>query len=125
MVGLQGTGPVRRPRRGGPADAGAVRDLDQARILRALARRERYRYVQPRVEPDGVGWKVVSPNCSRNIDASGGDIEIARLVRAGDGTWTLHARDHAAQCWTAGAGGLCLADALARLCTDPAREYWP
>jgi hypothetical protein len=125
MVGLQGPGPVRKARRGGPADAGAVRDLDQARILRALAQRERYRYVQPRVEPEGEGWKVVSPNCSRNIDASGGDIDIAWLRRADDGRWTLHARDHARQCWAARASGLCLADALARLCTDPQREYWP
>ena len=125
MVGLQGGSPVRRPRRGVPAEAGAVRDLDQARILRALERRERYRYVQPRVERQGEGWRVVSPNCSRNIDASGGDIGIAWLLRADDGTWTLHARDHAGQCWVARAEGLCLPDALARLCADPDREYWP
>jgi hypothetical protein len=34
----------------------------------------------PRVLREGLGWKVVSPNCSRNIDREGGEIDIAWLV---------------------------------------------
>ena len=33
-----------------PRPAGNVVDLDRARIVQALGRRERYKYVQPRVE---------------------------------------------------------------------------
>lgn len=102
---------------------GAVVALDQAAIQRALARRQRYRYVQPRVEPEGAGWKIVSPNCSRTIDAAGGAIDIAWLVRAARG-WRLHARDHARGAWIPIAQPLPLRKALALLCEDPNREFW-
>lgn len=98
--------------------------LDRARIARALAQRERYRYVRPRVEREGPGWKVVSPNCSRSVDPAGGEIGIAWLVPASHGKWLLHARDHAQACWVLKAAGLRLDEALRRLCSDPDREFW-
>lgn len=102
----------------------AVLPIDRARIARALARRSRYKYVRPRVEREGPGWKVVSPNCSRNVDPAGGEIGIAWLVPASGGHWLLHARDHAQGCWVLKAAGLRLDEALQRLCSDPAREFW-
>jgi hypothetical protein len=107
------------------ASAPGVSALDRARIARALARRARYRYVRPRVEREGLGWRVVSPNCSRNIDPSGGEIGIAWLLPASDGRWLLHARDHRAGCWVLKAAGLRIDEALQRLCSDPRREFWP
>ena len=104
--------------------AGQVVTLDRLRIERGIGRRGRYRYVVPRVEREGLGWKVVSPNCSRNVDPLGGEIDIAWLVPTSDGRWLLHARDHAQGCWQLRGAGLTLADALARLCEDPAREFW-
>jgi hypothetical protein len=118
---------VQRPGRGhrGPsAPGGAVLDLDRARIERALAVRGRYKYVQPRVVPEGGGWKIVSPNCSRNVDTAGGEIDIAWLEPDAAGRWQLHARDHARTCWVPKAGGLTLAAALDRLCADPMRDFW-
>lgn len=101
-----------------------VLPLDRARIARALAQRARYKYVTPRVEREGPGWKVVSPNCSRNVDPDGGEIGIAWLVPASAGQWLLHARDHAQGCWVLKAAGLRLDEALSRLCADPLREFW-
>lgn len=98
--------------------------LDRARIARALARRQRYKYVRPHVEREGAGWKVVSPNCSRSVDPAGGEIGIAWLVPTRHGQWQLHARDHARGCWVLKAAGLRLDEALQRLCTDPEREFW-
>lgn len=98
--------------------------LDRARIARALARRQRYKYVKPHVEREGLGWKVVSPNCSRSVDASGGEIAIAWLVPGSNGQWLLHARDHVQGCWVLKASGLRLDEALGRLCADPKREFW-
>jgi len=116
----------RRGRRGPPTrpETGNVFALDRARIERGIAQRERYKYVVPRVEPEGLGWKIVSPNCSRNVDPQGGEIDIAWLVPASDGRWLLHARDHAKGCWLLRGTGLTLADALGQVCADPAREYW-
>jgi hypothetical protein len=110
------------------ADNGVVA-LVLLRITRALARRTRYKYVQPRVVAldDGAraGWQVLSPNCSRTIDASGGEIAIAWLLQQDDGRWRLHARDHAAGAWRQTAADLSLDAALARVCSDPLGEYWP
>lgn len=117
--------PRSRRRRPPTPRTGAVLDMVQARIARALGGRSRYRYVRPRVLPEAGGWKIVSPNCSRNIDPAGGEIEIAWLLPASGGLWLLHARDHAQGCWRLQAAGLSLADALQRLCEDPLRVYWP
>lgn len=116
--------PPRRRKPAGPqAPQGNVFDFERARILQSLERRERYKYVQPRVECEGTGWKIVSPNCSRNIDRDGGDIDIAWLVRKG-GQWQIHARDHVRGAWVLKAAGLTLTAALDLLCADTAREFW-
>ncbi|MDY0329799.1 MAG: hypothetical protein RBR52_04810 [Thiomonas sp.] len=101
-----------------------VRDLLAERIRRALARRTRYRYVRPRVEPEGQGWKIVSPNCSRNIDQRGGDIDIAWLAPDGENGWLLFARDHARDCWDLRRRSRRLDELFAALLLDPQREYW-
>lgn len=108
--------------------AGRVVALDRARIAQALARRERYKYVRPRVLPataEGRGWKIVSPNCSRNIDPDGGEIDIAWLMPTDGDGWRLHARDHARGCWVLHGEGLSLRAAMSLVCADPAREFWP
>ena len=97
--------------------------LDRARIARALARRQRYKYVRPRVEREGLGWKVVSPNCSRSVDATGGEIAIAWLVPGSNGQWLLHARDHDQACWVLKASGLRLDEPLGRPRAAPKREF--
>lgn len=112
-------------RRAVAAAPGRVADLAAARILRALQRRGRYRYVQPRLEPLDGGWKVVSPNCSRSIDPEGGEIDIAWLRPLPDGRWLLHARDHRQACWQPEADALPLDAALARLCDDALGRFWP
>jgi hypothetical protein len=114
----------RRRRPQALASGAQVQSLDAHRIERALPQRSRYRYVHPRVVAEGAGWKVVSPNCSRNVDPAGGDIDIAWLVPDPEGGWLLHARDHARQCWVHRRSEASLALLLAHLCADPQREYW-
>ena len=103
--------------------AGAVLEIDARRIADAIAQRARYKYVHPRVEREGRGWKIVSPNCSRNIDPEGGEIDIAWLVPANEGRWLLYARDHAQACWQL-RGHDSLPALLVQLSADPQREYW-
>lgn len=106
-----------------PAQA-AVSHLDAHRIARALASRSRYRYVRPRVLPEGRGWKIVSPNCSRSIQSDGGEIDIAWIVPDRAGGWLLFAWDDAAGDWRLSHQGDSLPALLALLCTDPNREFW-
>lgn len=106
-------------RRGG----GDISSLDQRRIERALEARTRYKYVHPRVVREGLGWKIVSPNCSRNIDADGGEIDIAWLVPYSGG-WLLYSRDHVQDCWRLRGQDQVLFALLAHLCADPDREFW-
>jgi len=101
-----------------------VLSLDARRIERALDGRTRYKYVQPRVERQGLGWRIVSPNCSRNVDAQGGDIDIAWLVPRSGGGWLLYSRDHVQDCWQLRRQEESLAALLAFLCADPDREFW-
>lgn len=105
--------------------AAALLDLDLARIRRAVDARVRYRYVKPRIVRGGEGWMVLSPNCSRNIDAAGGEIPIAWLHPAERGLWLLHARDHAAGSWIRYGDPMPLALALERLRLDRDRLFWP
>jgi hypothetical protein len=102
-----------------------VVDLARVRIERALRRRARYKYVHPRVEREGAGWKIVSPNCSRNIDPQGGEIAIAWFLPANEGLWLLHARDHAQGCWRLSAAALPIDAAIALVCADAERIFWP
>jgi hypothetical protein len=114
-----------KPRvRRSPRVPGAVPSLDAHRIERALQSRRRYRYVQPRVEREGLGWKVLSPNCSRTIDPLGGEVAIAWLVPHSAGGWLLFARDHRLDCWQLRHEGPTLATVLDVLCSDPRREFW-
>jgi hypothetical protein len=121
--------------------AGAVQPFFVWQLTKALGLRQRYKYVQPRILREGGGWKIVSPNCSRNIDREGGEIDIALLlpvvpeaavsapVNGTESTgadvprWQLHFRDHARQAWV-----LCLEGTqqavLDRLVEDEHREFW-
>jgi hypothetical protein len=103
---------------------GEVLSLDRARIERALRTRQRYRYVHPRLEATPSGWKVFSRNCSRSVDAQGGEIDIAWLRHGAEG-WSLYARDHAARRWVQRLAGATLPRLLQLLCEDPNREFWP
>jgi hypothetical protein len=107
------------------AAAAAVLDLDLMRIRRAVASRVRYRYVKPRIVREGEGWMVLSPNCSRNVDAAGGEIPIAWLHPAEHRLWLLHARDHAAGRWIRYGDPMPLPLALERLRLDRDRLFWP
>jgi hypothetical protein len=103
---------------------GNVLSFDERRIERGLQERTRYKYVRPRVVREGLGWKVVSENCSRNIDPQGGEIDIAWLLPRSDGEWLLYSRDHAQDCWQLRLTGGTLTAVLERLCADPDREFW-
>ena len=105
------------------APTGFVVTLDALRIQRALARRQRYKYVHPRVVSEGEGWKVVSPNCSRNVDPAGGEIDIAWLRPDDAAGWQLHARSAEPGAWRLSRQGP-LHELLDLLCADPAREFW-
>lgn len=100
-------------------------EFDTARIARALAQRNRYRYVEPRVLPAGHGYLVRSECCSRNIDASGGEIDVALIEwDAKLMLWHLFRRDHGASAWLEDSRHHRLSEAIARLNTDPRRQFW-
>jgi len=104
---------------------GVVADLLQHRLERALRERVRYRYVQPRVLAEDGGYRIESPCCSRNVDPTGGVIDIALLRPAGAGLWTLFARDHDAARWTPYHQVAPLDSLLDILCVDAERIFWP
>jgi hypothetical protein len=107
-----------------PSVLQAMFHADALSIVDALRQRVRYRYVQPVVVPAEPGWKVVSPCCSRNVDADGGVIDIAWLEPVGE-AWRLHARDHRQGRWRLQAEGPALAPLLELLCQDHRRVFWP
>jgi hypothetical protein len=115
--------PARQPQHAPPAVV-AESELLRRRVLRALERRERYRYVRPEVQASGEGWVVTSPCCSRNIDPDGGVIDIALLQRSAGG-WILSRRDHAGARWVRHSKGARLDTLLDVLCEDPQRVFWP
>jgi hypothetical protein len=111
-----------RPNRG--ASFAHPNELDWHRIARSLAQRVRYRYVSPQVEREPQGYRIVSPCCSRNVDASGGNIDIARLdYDDAQGLWRLYSKDHAGRCWELRAQGR-LHELLVLLNEDPQRVFW-
>ncbi|ASM77432.1 hypothetical protein VITFI_CDS1654 [Vitreoscilla filiformis] len=120
---------LRQPQDTGSA-IGQVFVLDRVRIEVALEGRSRYKYVHPKVLREGLGWKIVSPNCSRNVDKAGGWIDIAWLVPTQPpdsglpSAWLLHARDHVAGTWVPKLRAATLAEALERLVRDEQREFW-
>ncbi len=111
----------------GPARVSGAQivDLVQRRLEQALRGRARYRYVKPRVLHESVGFRIQSPCCSRNVDPSGGLIDIALLVAQEQGRWSLCARDHATATWVKRMEDQSLETLLDALCTDSAREFWP
>lgn len=111
-----------------PADAGVAcqpNELDLRRIARSLKARARYQYVSPRVEAIPRGYRIVSACCSRNIESSGGIIDIAMLEfdHAG-GVWTLYRKDHDQDKWHAHVRAERLDHLMAYLNEDPERMFW-
>lgn len=136
--------PAHTPQRPPAASSGAqVCDLIAHRVLRALAERVRYRYVQPRVWRDGAAFRIESPCCSRNVEPSGGVIDIALLLPPGvtetvgntadhmpDQTpdlsqWRLYARNHAQGTWQFHEQAAQMDELLDMLCLDAQRVFWP
>ncbi len=119
-----------------PSASGKVRDLMQHRLERALRQRVRYRYVRPRVLREGESFRIQSPCCSRNVDPSGGMIDIALLVphlapvstnpssKVLQG-WRLCARDHVHGIWVPQLENETLDALLDVLCLDQKRLFWP
>ena len=99
-------------------------DVDRKRIERALADRARYRYVSPAVRATEGGYWIQSPCCSRNIDKSGGVIDIARLEYVGAPcAWRLYRKDHAQQEWCLYGEFRNLSALLQQLNQDPERIF--
>jgi hypothetical protein len=100
-------------------------DLDRRRIERALAARQRYRWVKPRVVPMTDGYRIESPCCSRRIDTEGGIIDIALLLfDEASGQWILYRKDHATETWQPDSIHRRLADLLEALMVDPRQTFW-
>ena len=100
-------------------------ELDARRIMKRLAQRQRYRYVTPRVVFVENGYQIVSPCCSRNVDAHGGEIDIARLeFDAGQETWLLFRKNHLTRQWELSVRSESLEGVLLVLNDDTKREFW-
>lgn len=104
---------------------GQVGDFMLYRLERALRERVRYRYVEPRVLREGEGFRIQSPCCSRNVDPSGGLIDIALLVPGAGKGWSLSSRDHASGTWMPRMSDEPLDALLDTLCIDSERQFWP
>jgi len=100
-------------------------EFDLRRIRHLLEQRVRYRYVTPEVRPDAEGYLVVSPCCSRNVDSSGGIIDIARIeyVQA-QGLWQLFHKDHRQAAWKLYSSATTLHELMVSLNDDPLRVFW-
>lgn len=100
-------------------------EVDLRRISRALEQRVRYRYVSPIVEPVEGGYRILSPCCSRNVDSSGGIIDIARLeYDEALNVWKLYRKDHGRGEWLLHDSSRLLDDLMTRLIADPFRVFW-
>jgi hypothetical protein len=100
-------------------------EFDRKRIERALKSRQRYRYVKPCVVTVEGGYRIESPCCSRNIDRSGGVIDVALMLHDVDRSgWRLFRKDHGAGNWLIDGDYDRLTDALQRLNADPERNFW-
>ena len=100
-------------------------DVDRKRIERALDARARYRYVSPEVRAEEGGYRIQSPCCSRNVDQSGGVIDIAQLEYVSElQTWRLYRKDHARREWQLYAAFSALSELLQFLNQDPDRIFW-
>lgn len=100
-------------------------EIDLRRIERLLEQRVRYRYVSPVVQPIDGGYQVMSPCCSRNIDAGGGMIDIARIeFIEPKGEWRLYHRDHRHAVWKLYTDAPTLQQLITCLNEDPMRVFW-
>ncbi|BBO99664.1 DUF3024 domain-containing protein [Sulfuriferula nivalis] len=100
-------------------------EFDLRRIARLLAQRVRYRYVEPEVQAIAGGYQIVSPCCSRNIDASGGTIDIARLEYVvQESLWRLYYKDHQRNMWQLHLEAPKLKMLITQLNEDPLRIFW-
>lgn len=123
-------------------DRSPVLDFMQRHLTRALAQRVRYRYVKPMVWPHGDGYRVESPCCSRNVDPTGGLIDIALLMphetaeaaemdndtladTSAPTLWSLFAHNHTTGSWVWQSASTQLDTLLDELCVDTRRVFWP
>jgi hypothetical protein len=107
-----------------PTMQARIHDMDRVRIERALRNRVRYRYVQPLIERNEDGFVISSPCCSRNIDPTGGVIQIA-WIEPVEGAWALYFRDHVHDRWVLHDESRHLQPLLDEVCVDPTRVFWP
>ncbi|MGR4932524.1 hypothetical protein ACIPUD_37865 [Bradyrhizobium sp. CAR08] len=113
---------IRRHHSGLPAHPN---ELDRWRIVRALTKRERYRYVSPEVTAVPGGYLVESSCCSGNINAEGGLVEVALLRHDRTGAaWQLFRKDHRKGVWEWHSTHQRLGLATTVLNTDPERLFW-
>jgi len=107
------------------ARAGQPNEFDRKRIERALAQRKRYRYVSPSVSPVTDGYRIESPCCSRNVDPTGGVVDVALLQYApGSRPWRLYRKEHVLQQWHLHGCYERLVELLEHLNADPLRLFW-
>lgn len=100
-------------------------ELDLRRIVRRLEARVRYRYVAPQVQACAGGYRIASPCCSRNVDAAGGVIDIARIVYdEGARRWQLYYKNHADDTWQFFTDTEQLDQLMDSLNEDPLRVFW-
>ncbi|MHB1677748.1 MAG: DUF3024 domain-containing protein [Sulfuriferula sp.] len=100
-------------------------EFDLRRLTRLLAQRVRYRYVEPEVRAAVGGYLIVSPCCSRKIDANGGTIDIARLEYAlPEKLWRLYYKDHQMDMWKLHSVAASLKILVSSLNEDPSRVFW-
>jgi hypothetical protein len=100
-------------------------ELDRKRIVKALERRKRYRYVTPEVHDYEGGYLIQSSCCSRNVDPDGGVIDIAKLVYRSDRErWWLYHKDHEIGHWIMHGEYASLPQILELLNQDPDRRFW-
>ena len=105
-------------------DAPLLNEFERKQIERALAKRKRYRYVEPtmRTVPDGI--LIESPCCSRRIDDAGGMVDVALLQRLASGRWRLYYKEHSSASWKVHTPHARLTDLLDTLKSDPDRLFW-
>ena len=106
------------------ADASLLNEFDRKRVEMALQRRERYRYVRPKVSVVNGGLRIESPCCSRRIDDRGGTIDIALVQCGAPGVWNLFQKDHSAGEWKLYGTYARLTELLETLRSDPERVFW-
>jgi hypothetical protein len=100
-------------------------EFDLQRVIRLLDKRVRYRYVSPVVEICDNGYRIQSACCSRNIDAEGGVIDIARLeFDAVADRWNLYCKDHTSHRWQFHHAARRLDEVMDCVNEDPTRVFW-